>query len=122
MSERTPGTVRVVKRKHDGLVRRGRSGQAIVGDWGKWAVVYSSAEHLHMRNGIPGDDSPAHMLAVLGLTLPMTAWLMFDERREFQFAHCDAALPAIVDGETISFVDFDLDVIVAPDMHEHVNP
>ena len=108
----------VRKLKFDGSVKYAWPGTLveIIGE--AWAVVYHDpSRHEKVPAGaetqVNGSDE-AHMFHYLGLVQPVTALFAFSRAGQFLEAKCDAALPATRHGDSIDFVDLDLDVIVLP--------
>ena len=110
--------VTVRKLKFDGSVKYAWPGTLVelVGD--DWAVVYHDPRR-HEKAGagvdthVDGSDR-ANMFHYLGLAQPVTVLFAFSKSGAFLEAKCDAALPATRHGNTIDFVDLDLDVVVLP--------
>jgi len=107
--------VRIYKRKYDGALKREVAGDLVEAAGEGWLLVYHDASrHESLKNG-NSTDSPPQMLACLSTVSPLVWWLFYDELGRLTRAHADSALPAIVSGRAITFVDLDLDLIVAPD-------
>lgn len=106
----------VRKLKFDGTVKYEWDGELVELIGTEWAVVSHEAER-HEKRGSgwqPKDDGPAHLLHYVGLRVPVTVLFAFSPAGAFLEAKCDAALPATRHGNTIDFIDMDLDVIVLP--------
>lgn len=58
-----------------------------------------------------GGHTIAHCLRFFGLDLPLSVLVSFDSLGRVLEYQCDAALPAVVRGREISFVDLDLDIM-----------
>jgi hypothetical protein len=107
--------VRIYKRKYDGTLKREVAGDLVeVAGEGWLLVYYDASRHESLKNGST-TDSPPRMLACLSTVSPLVWWLFYDEIGRLTRAHADSALPATISGRAITFVDLDLDLIVAPD-------
>ena len=93
--------------KYDGQAKPAWHGDLVEAIGERWVVVYY-AEPPHRSEG---GARIAHCLRYFGLDIPLSVLVSFDELgREIEY-QCDAALPSVVKGREISFVDLDLDVM-----------
>ena len=112
--------VRVFKRKYDGRLTREVEGDLIEASDSGWLVVHNDAElHRSWKRGAPAVQWP-HLLMFASTFEPLTWWLFYDALGELDHAHADAALPATIASREISYVDLDLDLIVAADLTYYV--
>ena len=80
-----------------------------------WLIAWHDpAIHQKRGDATASEDEPAHVLHYCGLGRPLTVLFAFEKRGGFLEAKCDAALPAVREGERVDFVDLDLDVVVLP--------
>ncbi|MEM7133178.1 MAG: hypothetical protein AAF702_43160 [Chloroflexota bacterium] len=120
----------VCKRKFDGRVKSEWEGERIhladlylsaspppVEGW--IAVLHHPARHRKFVKGVIAYADPI-FIHYLNTVEPLTVLVQYTFEGEFVEAKCDAALPAILDGEVIEFIDLDLDVIVQADFSTHV--
>lgn len=120
--------VRVQKRKYDGTVRREFGGDLAEATPDGWlAVFHDAGRHESYKDGrrVPPNDpdataggtwSSSYIIYVLSDRQPLAVAFAYDELGELEAIHADAALPAVVRGRELSFVDLDLDLVVARDM------
>lgn len=103
----------VRKLKFDGSVRYEWDGE-LVDDRPGWLVVLHAEGHEKRETEpkpAPGD--PVLALHYMGFDGPLSVLFTFAAAgRQLLDAKCDAALPATRHGNTIDFVDLDLDVVV----------
>ena len=107
-------SVVVRKLKFGGRIRYDWAGELIevVGD--SWAIVHHDpALHEKVEDGRAAKQ-PNHHFHVVGLDVPLTALVTYDDDGRFIEAKLDAAQPGMRRGTVIEFVDLDLDVIVEP--------
>ncbi|MEO8539874.1 MAG: DUF402 domain-containing protein [bacterium] len=113
----------VRKLKFDGSVKYEWPGDLVEAIDGEWRVVHHDPGR-HAKSGINLRSEfaaePAHMLHYIGLGGPLTVIFAYSPAGEFLDAKCDAALPGTIEGDTIDFVDLDLDVVVLPGMQHYV--
>ncbi len=105
--------VRSFKRKFDGTSKRDRAwdGDIVekIGD--RWLVVYF--RRPGHRAGAASDEAE-HALAYAGMDCPLSVFISFDAHGRLIEYQCDAGYPAEIEGDELSFVDLDLDLIVRP--------
>ena len=111
--------VAVRKLKFDGSVKYIWPGDLVeLGD--EWAVVHHDpARHRKLADS-PEEGEPAHLIHYAGMGGPVTVLFAYSLDGRFLDAKCDAAFAATMDGDTIDFVDLDLDVVVLPGGHHYV--
>lgn len=102
----------VRKLKNDGSERHRWEGDLVAIE-PEWMVVHHDASR-HVRQRAAGSEGPLppHGLRYLGRDCPLAILLRFDEDGSFLGAQCDAASPVCIEGVELSFVDFDVDLIV----------
>ena len=113
--------VTVRKLKFDGSVKSEWEGELTTHSADpNWLVVIHDPEHH--KKFEDGGQVRADQLFVhcLNCSEPLTVLIAFDIAGQFEEAKCDAAFPAEWNGGVISFVDLDLDVIVAADYSYYV--
>ncbi|MCC7366381.1 MAG: DUF402 domain-containing protein [Dehalococcoidia bacterium] len=98
-----------IKRKFDGTPKKEWPGDLVDGS-GEWLTVYYEAPPHETEAGAP----VAHALGYFGVDRPLVVLVSFDAKGILLEYQCDAALPARLDGRTITWVDLDLDVMAAP--------
>ena len=118
----TGATVTVRKRKFDGFIKYSWPGTLFDTGHSGWVGVHHQPGHHEkvMADGSVENGEPAHLLHYCSTTLPLTVIFAFALDRTFHDAKCDAALPAEFEGETVDFVDLDLDVVVLPGGQHYV--
>lgn len=110
----------VRKQKFDGSIKSEWQGDLLTSPEQDWLVVFHHFERHHkFANGNRVQAEPL-FLHCLNRVAPITVLLQYDRECSFQGAKCDAALPATNVGDTINFIDLDLDVIVEDDFSYHV--
>lgn len=117
---RNPVTVR--KLKFDGAMKVEWDGDLVEAIGDEWVVVFHDSQRHEIRDSLVRPSEPRfYFLHYFNLVLPIAVQFSFDERGEWNpEAKCDAALPAVLSGRTIEFVDLDLDLIVARDLTHRV--
>ncbi len=102
-----PIPVVVRKQKFDGSAKPDWHGDLVDAIGDRWLVVYHPEPHVTPWRA----RQALHGVRYYGLDIPLTVLVSFDERGQLLEYQCDAALPATIEGRTITFVDLDLDVI-----------
>ena len=112
----------VQKLKFDGSLKYSWPGGEIPGAPAGWVVVHHDPERdTKLPSGPVADDGPpVHLIHYVGLETPLTVIFAFSAAGEFLDAKCDAALPGQWRGDTVSFVDMDLDVVVLPGLQHYI--
>ena len=87
-----------------------------------WIAVYHDPRRHQKKAGTGVEEAgdPAHLIHYVGLKAPLTAILAYSLQGEFLDAKCDAALPGVLRGDVLDFVDLDLDVVVLPGYQHYV--
>jgi len=102
---RNPVTTR--KLKYNGSAKPDWHGDLVDAIEGRWLMVYY-ADPPHRTEA---KAEIAHCLRYFGLDIPLSVLVSFDALGRVLEYQCDAALPALVNGREISFIDLDLDII-----------
>lgn len=112
------------------LVRKLKFGGRVKYEWpgdlieerDDWLVVHHDSARHQKRSftEAPEEGAAAHFLHYVGLGGPLTLIFAYTLEGEFLDAKCDAALPAVREGQRADFVDLDLDVVVLPGFQHFV--
>lgn len=107
--------VTVYKKKFDGYESRRFQAEVVESPHPDWITTFSDASiHPSFKANGPSYTSPYHVY-FLSTTKMLVASFYFTATGELQEAQCDVAMPATVDGDAITFIDLELDLIVRPD-------
>ena len=112
----------VRKLKFDGTVKYEWPGTRCETGRPGWIAVYHDPRR-HQKKPGSGVEEPgelAHLIHYVGLVAPLTVILAYSLHGEFLDAKCDAALPGVLRGDVLDFVDLDLDVVVLPGYQHYV--
>lgn len=112
----------VQKLKFGGSLKYSWPGTAMPGAPSGWVVVHHDPlVDSKQRTDLTTDDSPpCHTIHYVSLETPVTVIFAYSLTGEFLDAKCDAALPGLLTGDTVAFVDMDLDVVVLPGGQHYV--
>ena len=104
----------VSKLKYDGSLKSAWQGDLLPAPAGWLAVLHHPRRHLKSQGAkrLRADRPFVHCLHT---AQPLTVLLQYGAGGAFEGAKCDAALPAVLRGGEIEFVDLDLDLVVGPD-------
>ncbi len=107
--------VTVYKQKFNGY--ESRRFQAELVDWPEpgWIATLSDASiHPSFKANRPAYTTP-YVVYFLSTARMLTTSFYFTETGELQEAQCDVAMPATIDGDSVRFVDLELDLIIRGD-------
>jgi protein associated with RNAse G/E len=110
-----PAPVVIHKLKNDGSERSQWEGELVAVE-PEWLVVHHDAGRHTRRKAEASTEGnvPAHGLRYLGRRHPLAILFRFDEEGTLTGVQCDAARPAVIDGDALTFVDLDVDLIIEP--------
>lgn len=103
--------VRSFKVKYDGSSQPPWDGDLVDAIGDRWLVVFYERPPQQTSSG----EDPRWGLRYAGLDIPLSVLIYFNERGDIIEYHCDAALPAVLHGRDLTFVDLDIDLVVLPD-------
>lgn len=107
--------ITVFKRKYDGGLKREFTGDLVEETADGWlVVVFDRSRHVHLKDGVP-QHPERYIVYHFQTRLPVQICFYFDGDGNPDGAQCDAALPTTRDGDTLTYVDLDLDLMVDPD-------
>jgi hypothetical protein len=116
MAGRMRDPVTVYKRKYDGRVTRHLKGDLVDTTGDGWLVVFHDmVGHGNIWGGEYPSHGPWFVVAMLSEEMPLVVSFRFDAKRELYETYADAALPATRQGEEISFIDLEIDLVGHPD-------
>lgn len=106
-----PQLVTVHKKKFDGSESSRFQAEVVESPQPGWIATFSDSS-VHTSSKA---NRPPYRICFLSTTKMLTASFSFTREGAFQEAQCDVAMPATMDGDTITFVDLELDLVIRAD-------
>lgn len=118
MANRDPITVR--KQKYDGTVKSEWEGERLPYADSDWQLILHHPDRHRKITPDGVETSDRLFVHCCNRVRPLSVLFTYAPDGRISVVKCDAALPAVIDGDVISFVDLDLDLIVQPDRSYHL--